>query len=122
MLTNQRKFCFTGLIGLILLINIPVAAQNQADNLAKYWRYRDRLRNEFVYVSSYVEEFGNNLPGCDRYTQDGISRLSWGDANNMMNHYLTVLATELWLLKSNEQPYQQTLSELTYAMIAIERL
>jgi hypothetical protein len=39
-----------------------------------------------------------------------------------MSHYLSILATEYKLLKLNNKDYSQTLKELYYAMLAIERL
>jgi hypothetical protein len=98
-------------------------AQNQQANLEKYWRYRERLRQNFIVISSQVEDQGVNMPATAvRFSSDDGSFVDWGDANNGMSHYLSVLATELWLLKSNKQDYSQTLSELYYAMLAMERL
>jgi len=39
-----------------------------------------------------------------------------------MSHYLSLLSTELYLLKNNGQDYSTTLKELYYAMLAMERL
>jgi hypothetical protein len=109
------------LVGLFLSgLFVPVWAQNQNDNLTKYWKYRDRLRKRFMIVSGNVERFGVNIPAAlINYDADTID---WGDANSNMSHYLSVLATELWLLKNNNQDYSTTLKELYYAMFAMERL
>ncbi len=109
------------LLGLIISVTIvPVNGQNQADNLTKYWRYRDRLRERFIVVNEHVENYGVNIPAASIDYDNG--NISWGDANSNMSHYLSVLATELWLLKRNNQDYSTTLKELYYAMLAMERL
>ena len=113
------------LIGLFFLVLIvPVFGQNQHDNLLKYWKYRERLRNRFMVVSENVMEYGVNIPASDIFYKSDSTKsyISWGDANNNMSHYLSMLATELWLLKQNNQDYSQTLKELYYAMLALERL
>ena len=104
-------------VGFVILSGLPVYAQQQ-DNLDRYWSYRERFREDWIVISSHVEEFGNNIPANDKEA----GNVSWGDANNMFNHYLTMLATELWLLKNNEQDYSETLAELFYVMHAMERL
>ena len=109
---------------LILTLSIPVfissMAQNQLENLKKYWCYRDRLRNDFIVVDQNVEHFGVNIPASEIDHTRGEVR--WDDGNMNMSHYLSVLATELWLLKNNNQDYTLTLKELFYAMLAMERL
>jgi hypothetical protein len=109
------------LLGLIFFTYIlPVIGQNQTDNLTKYWRYRDRLRNRFIVVNENVENMGVNIPAVE--IDYGRNKISWGDGNTNMSHYLSVLATELWLLKNNNQDYSTTLKELYYAMLALERM
>lgn len=93
-------------------------AQSPQQNLEKYWHYRDRLRERFVVVSQDVEEEGVNIPAGDIFGDT----VSWSDGNSIMSHYLSLLSTELWLLKTNGQDYSQTLAELYYAMLALERL
>ena len=100
--------------------SVHVLAQNQAANLDKYWSYRQRLRDKFIAISGDVEQFGVNIPASHR--DNNSSTVDWGDANNNMSHYLTMLATELYLLKNNGQDYSQTLNELFYAMVALERM
>jgi len=103
-----------------LVVTFQAYGQTQHDNLKKYWEYRDRLRNRFMVVSENVLDYGVNIPASDlHYDKDLIS---WGDANNNMSHYLSMLSTELWLLKKNNQDYSITLKELYYAMLALERL
>jgi len=109
------------LIGLLFIILIvPFYGQTPNDNLQKYWKYRDRLRTRFMVVSENVMDYGVNIPASDIFYDKDI--ISWGDANNNMSHYLSMLSTELWLLKQNHQDYSSTLKELYYAMLALERL
>lgn len=113
------------LIGLFISgLTVPFFAQNEMDNQAKYWKYRDRLRNKFIVVSENVMDYGVNIPASDIYYKSDSTKsyICWGDGNNNMSHYLSVLATELWLLKHNNQDYTTTLKELYFAMLALERL
>ena len=107
--------------GLLLFLSFSLCwGQNQEDNLKKYWKYRQRLRDKFMVVSGDVMDYGTNIPASDLSYDDNM--IGWGDGNNNMSHYLTVLATELWILKHNNQDYSTTLKELYYAMLALERL
>ena len=40
---------------------------------------------------------------CDWFMT--LSKVSWSDGNSIMSHYLSLLSTELWLLKNNGQDY-----------------
>ena len=107
------------LLLLLVVINCnSVFCQSPQQNLEKYWHYRDRLRDRFVVVSQDVEEEGVNIPAGDIFGDT----VSWSDGNSIMSHYLALLSTELYLLKTNGQDYSQTLAELYYAMLALERL
>ena len=105
---------------LVLMIVGAWSAQSQTPekNLEKYWHYRDRLRQSFIVISQDVEEEGVNIPAGEIYGDT----VSWSDGNSIMSHYLAMLSTELYLLKINGQDYSQTLAELYYAMLAMERL
>ena len=107
-----------GVISLFVFAVCFSYAQSPQRNLEKYWHYRDRLRERFVVVSQDVEEEGVNIPAGDIFGDT----VSWSDGNSIMSHYLSLLSTELWLLKTNHQDYSQTLAELYYAMLALERL
>ena len=117
------------IIGLfLLLLAIPFYSQTQQQNLDKYWSYRQRLRDKFMVVSSDVMDQGVNIPAAEIFYNDPQNltymnnRICWGDENSNMCQYLSVLATELWILKNNGQNYSKTLEELYYAMLALERL
>jgi len=112
------RFYFVVLCTMFFLIDTQ--AQDQQKNLEKYWRYRQRLRDNFIVVNQYVEKSGTNLPASAIDLNNDI--IDWGDANSGISHYLSVLATELYLLKNNEQPYTTTLKELYYLMLALERI
>ena len=111
----MRKF----ILAIITVFSaLSAFSQSPQRNLEKYWHYRDRLRDRFVVVSQDVEEEGVNIPAGDIYGDT----ISWSDGNSIMSHYLALLSTELWLLKTNGHDYSATLAELYYAMLALERL
>ena len=111
----MRKF----ILAIITVFSaLSAFSQSPQRNLEKYWHYRDRLRERFVVVSQDVEEEGVNIPAGDIFGDT----ISWSDGNSIMSHYLALLSTELYLLKTNGQDYSQTLAELYYAMLALERL
>lgn len=106
----------------LCMITLATDAQDYYSNMDKYWNYRQRLINDFVVVSPYVDEYGVNLPAEVRYLNNGeIGYLQWDDNNSNLPHYISVLATEYRLLKNNGQDYSQTLKELFYVMYALER-
>lgn len=105
---------------LLVITSEWTMAQSPQENLQKYWRYRQRLRDKFMIVSPNVEEPGVNIPAIQIDLINSI--IDWGDGNENLSHYLSILTTEYRLLKNNGQDYKQTLTELIYAMCAIERL
>jgi len=116
----MRKIFITLSFNLFLIF--PLLGQNQMANLEKYWKYRQELRDKFIVISGNVEEPGVNIPAADIHYYGKKPYVGWGDGNSNMSHYLSMLATELWLLKNNNQDYSTTLKELYYAMLAMERL
>ena len=111
----MRRFVF---VVIAVLGSLSAFCQTPEQNLEKYWHYRDRLRERFIVVSQNVEEEGVNIPAGDYYNDT----LAFSDGNSIMSHYLSLLSTELYLLKINGQDYSTTLAELYYAMLALERL
>ncbi len=131
------------LIGLLLLMCKPIFTQTTISNLAKYWQYRERLINQpdknipgFVVVG---EGQGMSIPmggrdpvaNCQKdwwMKRDkcplpkGTGKLQWGDGTIHLGYYITVLATELKLLKNASADYSKTAEELYYAIMAFERL
>ncbi len=110
------------IITLFIISTNVINAQSPQQNLEKYWHYRERLREKFIVISQNVEEEGVNIPAGDIYYAENKKHVSWSDGNSIMSHYLSLLSTELYLLKNNGQDYSVTLKELYYAMLAMERL
>jgi hypothetical protein len=110
-------------LGLIFSLQIVGQEYPHLAMMAKYNQYRQRLENEFVLVSENVEHYGVNIPAVDRRTNKwGRDILSWSDGNSNFNNYIIFLVTEIELLKRNNMPYQHSLAQLYYAMLALERL
>ena len=111
-INKMKRYCILIILGLIFFNSF---AQTQADNLKKYWFYRDRIRKSFVSVGPDVEELGYNLPTCDYFKHE--NKLSWADNNAAMPHYLGMLATEMWLLKNTINNFDMIIhSRTTYAL------
>jgi hypothetical protein len=87
-----------------------IYGQTSEENLNKYWKYRDKLRKDFLKVGF---EAGNSIPMCARaigFAYSGAplndedlkpSRIWYQDANIYLGHYLAVLATEYKLLSNS---------------------
>lgn len=124
---NKAIFYLFAIIFVVTIIT-PLTGYTQGEqaNLEKYWRYRQRFRDHFIVESSNIENQGVNWPAFEyRYgwePQYECDVIDFSDGNPNMFSYLTVLSTELWLLKTNNQDYSQTLQDLYYFMLAVERL
>lgn len=93
------------------------------DLMEKYQDYRQRLEDEFIVISPDVELYGVNIPAIDRKTDSyGNKNIRWSDGNSNFNNYISMLVTEIELLKQHGGNYQYSLNELMYAFLAIERL
>jgi hypothetical protein len=109
-----------------LLIMTELTAQvntgNASDHevLQKYWYYRWRLRNDFLYIG---DQPGESIPISDRMTY-GNPGVSFGDATQLLGYYISTLATEHTLLTETNrfQDLPMTRTELYYAFKAFERL
>ncbi|MDD3685790.1 MAG: hypothetical protein PHE56_03385 [Bacteroidales bacterium] len=112
------------LLVFILCFSLGIYAEKSVSLSEKYVLYRNRLLQEWIMISSDVEQFGVNIPAVDRRldTLGNVAWVSWSDGNSNFNHWLGILATEYRLLKNNNQDYQETLAMLLYSMIALERL
>lgn len=122
-LAQQRLLC--GFLYLaILLSSNAIWGQGDERNLAKYWRYRQRLQELFVKVgpgagesvpASEIDQwrvvFGNG--GVTWAQSDGTATLGW---------YIAVLATEHGLLKKFGLPTTENEEELYFALNALWRL
>lgn len=96
-------------------------AQDELTNLDKYWHYRYRLVNYFMVVGDGP---GMSIPADIRNAFDGngSGQLRWGEGPTYLGYYLGVLATEYRLLRDNGQSTDRTLTELYYALRAVNRL
>ena len=109
------------LLYLIVNFNFLGAQTTNETNLAKYWHYRYRLVNYFMVIGS---DHGESLPAGIRNWcgPNGCGYLHWGDEPVYLGYYIGVLATEYELLHRNNQPTDQTLTELFYALNAMDRI
>jgi hypothetical protein len=98
-------------------------AQTYQDNLEKYWHYRNRLKEQFMYFSEDASIPGSHIIAENRDTNKYWDpQIRWGDAMWLYGHYIGVLALEYNLLKINGQGTQETLDELNWAFDTYERL
>jgi hypothetical protein len=93
-------------------------AQGDEQNLHKYWHYRHRLVHDFMVVGP---DSGQSIPAGVRNLWNG-SGLHFGDAPVYLGYYIGVLSTEYSLLKQSGSNTDQTLTELFYALEAVNRL
>jgi hypothetical protein len=90
----------------------------EAENLAKYFSYRERFRHEFIHLSA-GDEPGTNLAANVRQG----TTLVWGDSTIMHAQYLAMLATEHAILAGRDPAADaQTLRELHWALRTLDRL
>jgi len=103
---------------LFLLSVVQTNAQSAYHNLEKYWWYRYRLVNDFMYIDeSGNDSVGSNIPAQKRIyyesplpddhpipyhdtPHDGVG-LGWEDATTELGHYIGALAVEYRMLKDN---------------------
>lgn len=107
-----------------LFFSVCLFAQDvEPELMNKYNHYRQRLENEFIVISPDVELNGVNIPAIDRLIHpSGNKMLTWSDGNSNFNNYIMMLVTEIEMLKRYDKDYNNTLAELLYTMLAIERL
>jgi hypothetical protein len=130
---------------LLILFSSPfVQAQTPEENLDKYWKYRDRLRRDFLKIGNLPGEsipmsarsIGFAYSGApDNANGDKPSRIYYQDATIYLGHYLAVLSTEAKLLLNNYntttdteeqhallEQLEATKNELYYAIQTLNRL
>jgi len=117
---------------LLLLSSFGSLAQSYQENLEKYWYFRNRLKEEFIYFSNNENDLGSHMPAeCrsdtliyDSNEQNAYEQhfIRWGDGAWWLGHYIAVLALEYRLLKDNNQDYSGTLNELIQALNTYDRL
>lgn len=131
----------TGSLLMFFLVSVflpAVYAQDEADNLAKYWQYRNAYKHQFVVVG---ENQGQSIPFATVHPNEDISweglwnhhlecyprpsgkgGLTTGDATLQLGIYMGILATEYALLKREGISTDHIAEELYYAIKAYERL
>lgn len=104
---------------LVLLLTFTnVYAQTPELNEAKYWDYREKLKNDFMV--GIGPEMGMSTPAGVRDTVSGI--LQWTDASMDLGQYIAVLAMEYRILDEKGDEIEETVRELYYALYALNRL
>ncbi len=114
---KRAPFSFL-LLAVIFLLPAFLYCQTEELNLKKYWHYRQRLIDRFMVVGP---DEGQSIPAGIRNLWNGPS-LHFGDSPVYLGYYIGVLATEYSLLTGNAQKTSRTLTELYYALEAINRL
>jgi hypothetical protein len=108
-----------------LALGLVSCAALAGDSLtAKYFSYRERLRDEFML--GIGPGFGESLPASIRNGRDrqyrGRGTIQWGDATIDLAVYIGVLAIEYRLLAKAGSEASRTLDELFFALEAFNRL
>ncbi len=105
---------------LLLLFSLESIAQTYEENLEKYWYYRHRLKEQFMYFSGDASIQGSHHVAENKY--DNQQFIRWSDGIWWLGHYIGVLALEYKLLKTNGEDYSGTLNELYQAFETYYRL
>jgi len=100
---------------LLFTFNSFLYSQSPQENLAKYWKYRERLKN-FVVVGDCQ---GCSLPAKNI---DGNGVYHWNDETILLGQYIGMLALEYRILANNSSDLTNTKKELFYAIEAFNRL
>lgn len=116
-----------------LFFSFVAVAFSQTDeaNLAKYWKFRNNFRKNFIKIGG---QDGESVPlnayrpsyacadhdGMGNFFQSGS--LKWGDAPSRIGFYLMMLSTEYRLLKDQGKDVTSVLNEIYYAMETFNRL
>lgn len=111
----------TLILFLLLFIVIEISAQTPYKNYQKYKYFRQRLRNDFMIVDANNSQ-GSNIPAGSRNRWGGW--LDYGE-NTMIEcflPYMELLSTEYAVNKKYGLNNTQTLNELSYLLLAIERI
>jgi hypothetical protein len=105
----------------IWMYGVFAIGQTPEENILKYWKYRDRLKQNFMI--GIGPDWGNSLPASERILQPGQPGvIKWGDATIYLSQYIALLATEYTLLSTWDQNTEETIRELFYALYALNRL
>ncbi len=119
-------------VGLVLISGFACAQTDQL-NQQKYWKFRDQLREDFVKISDVPggsivaravkpNSCYNNIADDSGFGGNNLGEMHFGDGMIRHGYYLGLLATEYRLLKDAGQDVTGVLTELYYALVAINRL
>ncbi len=113
----------------VLFSSLLLNGQNEESNRQKYWFFREKLTTDFLKIGgcqgcSIPAELYELVPiQQTNGTTKIIRKLNFGaDAPANLGWYIGVLATEYFLLQSENKSTLQTKKELYYALLAIDRL
>lgn len=95
-------------------------AQSDSENELKYQLYRQRLLQGFVRIGPNPGE--SLVAGIRNYGFPGSKSIDYGDQTIYQGWYIGALATEYERLRLTDLPTVATLSELHYALMALNRL
>ena len=110
------------IVFLLLISSFGGIAQSYQENLEKYWYYRNRLKEKFMYFNGNAGVQGSHLMAENRDEDDIVPYIRWADGVWWLGHYIGVLALEYRLLKDNGQVCTETLNELNLALDTYYRL
>jgi len=106
---------------LFLMFGVFAFAQTAEDNMLKYWKFRERLKQHFMI--DIGPGWGHSMPASERVLRPGQPGvIKWGDATIYLSQYIAMLATEYALLSTWDQNTDETKRELFYALYAFNRL
>lgn len=97
-----------------------VWSQSPDENHKKYWYYRHRLKEHFMYDWHHWQ--AGNLILSERAGPFGNSNATFGDQTIHLGNYIAILAMEYHLLASNGQNTDETIKDLYSAIYSVNRL
>ena len=107
-------------ISIILFVLLGIQLQAQTVLQQKYNDYKTRLNTKFFVVGP---DAGQSIPVSEHKSLINTDSINhWGDATISLGWYIGVLATEYEIKRMNNQNYSQTITELYYAIHALNRL
>ena len=99
------KKIITFLLFVAITLNLFAQFANEQANLEKYWLYRQRLKENFLFLSNN-NEYGSNIPvsrinpyvielATGVFDVGHVEYIDWDDCNGALPYYLILLATNI---------------------------